>query len=320
MNPESSWGQRIGKVMQYLRRGNLSGLVNEVRQFLIWKRTGGHSLEVSRVQPETGIEFLLPQIRKHVTLEEFPFIAANKENPDWSEEKLRATIHKLGPWEYFFAFSHRLTTKTHATFSERTVDFHRFRSKIISETIVELLGDELGQSTVLDLACHNGVFALDMAFRGARLAHGIEIRERNLNKARFLKNYYRITNVTFERGNVYRLARDMKADVVMCLGILYHITQPVELVEFCYHNSNKLAVIDTICHKEPISAYHVIYGKNPKITIEGTRSIELHPTYRAVIDTMRAVGFKEIMEVVGTCDTPIDLYSDYTRRCFIGFK
>ncbi len=265
-------------------------------------------------------EFLLPQIRKRVILEEFPFITANMENPKWSEDRLRAKITELGHWEYYFEFSHGVTTMINATFNQATMDFHRFRTKLVSETIVELLGPELKQSTVLDLASHCGVFSLDMAFRGARSVIGIEYREKNLRQANFLKDYYRISNVQFEQGDVYNLDPGLKADVIMCLGILYHVIQPVELIEFCYRNANKFAVIETICHKEPISVYHVIGGKNPEVAIEGTRSIELHPTYRAVIDTMREVGFKEIVEVVGTCDTLIDLFSDHIRRCFVGFK
>ena len=58
----------------------------------------------------------------------------------------------------------------------------------------------------------------------------------------------------------------------------------------------------------------------PEVAIEGTRTVELHPTYRALIDTMREVGFREIVEVIGESPQEIELYSDQTRRCVIGFK
>jgi predicted RNA methylase len=309
----ASWSQRIDKAVEYLRRGDLPGLIAEVRRFWTWKRTRGQGA----AYPPT--EFLLPQIRKHIVVEEFPFITANLENPDWSEDELKARIQELGSWEYYFAFAHGLTTEICGTFNEPSVEHHRFRSKLISETIVELLGDEIGQTTILDLACHCGILSLDMAFRGAKSVHGVEIREKNLKQARFLQDYYKIHNVTFEQGDVYEL-RGIEADVVMCPGLLYHVVRPIDLIEFCYRNCRKFAVIDTNCRKDPISAYYVVRDKNPESAIEGTRSIELLPTYRAVIDTMQEAGFKEIVEVVGTCDTPIFVYSGYTRRCFIGFK
>src|SRR5215210_63067 len=94
-------------------------------------------------------EFLLPQIRKHVVLEELPFVRANHANPSWTEERLRATINELGHWEYHFAFSHGLTTEINSTFDRGTIDFQRFRTKLISETVADLLEGELGRSTVL---------------------------------------------------------------------------------------------------------------------------------------------------------------------------
>lgn len=265
-------------------------------------------------------EFLLPQIKKHITPDEFPFLQDRRENPEWTEERLRATVQRLGHWEYYFPFSHGLTTEINATFDQGTIAFHRFRSKLISETVVEVLGPDLGGSTVLDLACHCGVFSLDLAARGAKAAHGVEFREKNLNQARFLADYYRVGNASFEQGDVYALDPGRRADVILCLGILYHVVRPVDLVEFCFRNCDRFAVIDTVCHKEPISAYKVVGGKNTESAIEGTRSIEMQPTYRAVVDTMREVGFADVIEVVGTCDQPIELYSDFSRRCFIGFK
>lgn len=313
----SSWRQRVDKARQYLSRGDLSGLVTEMCQFWLWKQAERRGRGSAMYLPE----FLLPQIRKHIVVEEFPFITANRENPDWSEEELRAKIIELGPWAYRFAFAYGLTTETFCeSFYQPGIEHHRFRSNLVSETVVDLLGDEVGQSTVLDLACHSGIYAFDMAFRGAQSVLGIELRQKSLEKAKFLQDYYRIPNVTFEQGDVYDLDQDLEADVVLCMGILYHVVRPVELIEFCYHHSKKFAVIDTNCSTDPVSAYYVVRDKNMESSLEGTRSLEFLPTYRAIIDTMQEVGFKEIVEIVGTCDTPIFLYSDYTHRCFIGFK
>lgn len=265
-------------------------------------------------------EFLLPQIEKHISLREFPFIEKNLENPAFSEEKLRQLIQELGWWEYYFPFSHGLTTRLYSTFNDDTVNFHRFRSQLISETVAELLGEEAASARVLDMACHCGVFSLDLAARGVGHVHGIEYREKNLAQARFLKEYYRIANADFAQGDVYQLSADAQYDVILCLGLLYHVVQPVNVIEYCYHHARQFAVIETVCHKRPISAYMVIGDKDVNVAIEGTRPIELQPTYRGLIDTMRQVGFKEIVEVVGHCDERIDLFSDFTRRCFIGFK
>ncbi|GAB4549226.1 MAG: methyltransferase domain-containing protein [Anaerolineae bacterium] len=262
------------------------------------------------------------KVYKHFTVEEFPFIVAKQENPAWSPEVLRQRVHDLGTWEYYFPFSHGITTQINSTFNETTKLFHRYRSRLISETIIDLLGDDAKNSTALDLACHCGVMSLDLAYRGVRHAHGIEWRQKNVDQAQFLRDYYQIANTSFVQGDVYEID-DFKEpyDVVMCLGILYHVVRPVDLVEYCYRNCKRFAVIDTNCHKDPISAYIVVRNKNVQGTgIEGTRSIEFQPTYRAVVETMLDAGFKEVIEVVATCDQSVPLYNDGTRCCFIGFK
>ncbi len=273
-----------------------------------------------RYQPDYPTEFLLPQIRKTITLEEFPFIAARRDNPAWTEAAVSAKIEALGTWEHYFEFSHGLSTTLHGTFNTDSMAFHRYRSKLISETVVELLAAEAGQATALDLACHCGLMTLDVAFRGLKHAVGVEVRERNLRQAEFLRQYYQIENASFEQGDVYALRDGLEADVVLCLGILYHVVRPVDLIEQCFRRARRFAVIDTTCVLHPGSYYKVITGKEPTSPIEGTRSVEFAPTYQAVIDTMREVGFQPVVEVVGQAGRRIDGYSSQTRRCLIGFK
>ena len=277
---------------------------------------------VGMISPETGhnAEFLLPKTEKQIVIEEIPYISDRMENEKWDSESIKSEILRTGHWEYYFEFSHGLSTEINCTFNQDTKRLHRFRSSLIGETVADLLGPELRESSVLDLACHCGVMTFDLAHRGAKFVTGIEYREKNIEQAEFLKRYYEFDNVSFEQGDVCSLDTEKMWDVVMCLGILYHVNCPVDLVEWCFDHSRKFAVIDTICHKDPISAYKVVTGKNPDVAIEGTRSIELHPTYRAVIDTMKEVGFKNVSEVIGVCSEEIEMYSDFSRRCFIGHK
>lgn len=265
-------------------------------------------------------EFLLPQIRKHIELTEFPFVSENLMNHEWDRERLIAEVNRLGHWEYYFPFAHGVTTRINSSFDDDTVRFHRYRSALISETIADILGEEKKGATAIDLACHCGAFTMDLANRGLEHVFGLEYRDKNLAQARFLKEYYQVRNASFGQGDVYELDASKTYDVVMCLGILYHVVQPVELLEFCFRSARKFAVIDTVCHKQPISAYMVVGDKNPEIAIEGTRRVEFQPTYRGLLETLKQVGFNDIVEVVGTCAERITLYTDQTRRCLIAFK
>jgi hypothetical protein len=53
---------------------------------------------------------------------------------------------------------------------------------------------------------------------------------------------------------------------------------------------------------------------------EGRETIEFHPTYRGAIQTIRAAGFSQVIEIVGTSKQPHDLYARGVRRCFLAIK
>ncbi|MEM9422554.1 MAG: hypothetical protein AAF986_08625, partial [Pseudomonadota bacterium] len=83
------------------------------------------------------------------------------------------------------------------------------------------------------------------------------------------------------------------------------------------------AVVDTITHASPISAFIQRTNKDTSVHSEGEFSVEYHPTYRALLDLMHAVGFKNLVEIVssgGEDCADHDLYENGARRCIVGFK
>ena len=264
-------------------------------------------------------EYLLPYHKKDIKLEEVDFIKTASLPPDTDTERLKQEIDRLGHWEYFIDFNNGITTRLNATFNDGTVNFHRYRSKLITDTVCRLLGEDLSEASVLDMASHCGYFSLDIAHKGVKQVLGIEYREKNVAQAEFLKRQFGIANCEFRQGDVYEL-EPQDVDVVLCLGLIYHLVRPIDVLELCYASAKKFAVVESICHKESLSAYKVVGDKNVDVAIEGTRPVELQPTYRGLIDSMRQVGFNTIIEIVGTCSTPIDLFSDGYRRCLIGIK
>ena len=268
-------------------------------------------------EPDPEPEYLLPMIRKDIAIEEFPFITGAEFDTAMSEEELVAVVEELGHWEYRFELAHGLNTSLSSRFTEETVSFHRYRSKLISETVADLLGDELPEAAVLDLASHCGMFSFDLADRGAARVHGIDYRSKNIAQARFIAGHYGIENVSFEQGDAYDLDAVDEYDVVMCLGLLYHLVRPIDVLEACRAAATRFVVVETICNPTPVPAYMVVGDKDTSRAIEGTRHVELQPTYRGVIESLRAVGFSEIREVVGRTAEPVELFSEGLRRCFI---
>jgi SAM-dependent methyltransferase len=118
--------------------------------------------------------------------------------------------------------------------------------------IVQIVSDitdrPLSTLRVLDLACLEGKFGIEMALHGAKVL-AIEGREVNLAKARFAKEVLGLDNLELMLDDVRNLDKERHGtfDVVLCLGILYHLDVPdvFNFIERIAAVCRRVAVIDT---------------------------------------------------------------------------
>ena len=104
------------------------------------------------------------------------------------------------------------------------------------------------------------------------------------------------------------------------LGVLYHVLNPFEFIRRTFELCRSFAGHrHGVPHRTGVGLFRD--GRQRREPRQrGQESYELHPTYRAVIDTIRHAGFSEIFEVVGRSDNPHPLYATGNRRCFLAIK
>lgn len=264
------------------------------------------------------LEFLIPRIYCPCPTTMPPFILkAERINPS---DELRRQRDELAPWGFWFKLAPGITTKKLGILGRNRLVC---RSHLITDTVEKLLGNKIAGATLLDMGCHSGFFSMDIASRGAKHVTGVELRSDNLRQGHFLKQHYGIENITFEQADIAKWKPARSFSVVLNLGLLYHVIDPVTLVRNSYDWCQDFAVIDTVCHREPISAFIAAFNKDVDSHGEGTHTVELHPTYRALIDTMHDAGFVDLIELIadpGDDGRASDYYRDHIRRCIIGFK
>jgi SAM-dependent methyltransferase len=153
-------------------------------------------------------------------------------------------VERYGPWT---AHNIRLRDDLY-TMVPGIEGANEFRLRRIVQIISDVTGRPFEQLRVLDLACLEGLFAVELARRGADVV-AIEGREANIEKARFARAALSLHNLELIQDDVRNLARDRhgRFDVVLALGILYHLDAPgvffflQRLAEVC----DGLCVIDT---------------------------------------------------------------------------
>jgi SAM-dependent methyltransferase len=123
-----------------------------------------------------------------------------------------------------------------------------WRLRRLVQIVTDVLGKPLSEARVLDLACLEGHYAIEMALHGARVV-ATEIREANLTKARYTQRTLGLGNLEFVRDDVRDLRRERLGgfDVVIASGIIYHLDVPAvfEFAQHLYDVCDRLVVIDT---------------------------------------------------------------------------
>ena len=189
----------------------------------------------------------------------------------------------------------------------------------------DIVPEPLDRIRVLDLACLEGEFAVEFASHGATVV-GIEGREINLAKARFAKDVLLLKNLELIHDDVRNLdfKRFGRYDVVLALGILYHLEAPavMEVVRSIFGCCTRVAIIDTHFSQEAKEPFtwegNVYFGDywqdhNPNSTHEeqlaalwmsmgNTRSFIL--TRASFTNLLRHVGFTSVYE----CLNPYEYY------------
>lgn len=157
-------------------------------------------------------------------------------------EGKRAIVARFGPW----------TTPIDLGFGINASDVEDpsrgTRLPRLVQIVEDLSGGRLEALRVLDLACLEGMVSIELARRGARVL-GIEARTGNVARARFAKEALELDGLEVIQDDVRNLSRARYGsfDLVLCLGILYHLPAPdvFLLAERMAEVTMRAAVIDT---------------------------------------------------------------------------
>ena len=288
-------------------------------QYKRWRESWGG------IQPT---EYLLPRVVRQISCDWPRFM--HRRTRAQPLDDLRTDLAELGPWYVPFALGDPGDAVVNtmeftdnygaAIFAEDNAQRMQFRTDLIGGTLQLLFGGELPDIDLLDIGCNSGWFSFDLAERGIRAVHGVDLRPNNIAQARYLRDYFGLDNAEFEVADAMSFDETQQWDVVLNLGLLYHVTDPLELLHRTYQLCRRFAVVDTICHDEPFSGYVLFGAKNAEHPHEGREEWEFHPTYRGAIDGLRYAGFREVIEIVATDETTTGLYRNGGRRCFLAMK
>jgi SAM-dependent methyltransferase len=167
--------------------------------------------------------------------------------------KQRIVVDKWGPWT-----ASNIHLADHCYTIGEQIQGDEIKLRRVLQVVSDAIRRPLDSLRVLDLACAEGIYAIEFARQGAA-AVGIEGRTAHVEKAKFVKDALSLTNLEIVQDDVRNLCEEKYGlfDVVLCLGILYHLDVPdvFSFIERIGEVCRDIAVIDTRITLGPTVSY-----------------------------------------------------------------
>jgi SAM-dependent methyltransferase len=208
----------------------------------------------------------------------------------------------LGPWLFDFELAPGLWTKD----CNRQHDLYPYKQNVELVNPLELLSffnkyypSGLAGKDVLDITCNSGAYCFLAHELGARSAKGVDVRERWLEQARFIKSlkYPKAITVSFSNGDpkVYFKKTKRRFDIVIFRGILYRLPDPIHaLMGYC-DLAKETILVESDCVYDIRETCFVALAENHFDVMSGADGLAWLPGGpRAVQQILRYKGFKRV--------------------------
>jgi SAM-dependent methyltransferase len=231
---------------------------------------------------------------------------------------LRERIARFPRWHYAFDLDGHST----ATPGITRVARHAKRLAYLFEPLADACGGSLAGKRVLDLGCNAGFWSLHAYRHDASYVLGVDARTMHVEQASLVFEVERAERSRFAFVQADLLKADWSAwgsfDVVLCLGLLYHVDRPFELAERIAQTGASLVLVDTALSRLPGAAFEVRRENvdDPRNAVGS--GFVLWPTRDAVLALADTAGFgARTLEPAFDDWSECDDYRDGDRRGFL---
>jgi 2-polyprenyl-3-methyl-5-hydroxy-6-metoxy-1,4-benzoquinol methylase len=229
-------------------------------------------------------------------------------------------IKSFSGWSYPFELAGHKTA-----LDAGIINRHEQRKNYFFRPLVDLLGGSLAGKRVLDLACNQGFWSLAAIDNGCDYVLGIDGRQTHIDQANFVFDVKGIhkDRYDFRCGDIFDLLdEDLGTfDIVLCLGLMYHISKHMTLLEHISSVNTDLLVIDTYLSRMRKSLLEISKESLDIQTSSIDYELVMSPTKAAILDMVRQFNYHTVVLRPAFSDyTGATSYKTGSRRAFICAK
>lgn len=203
------------------------------------------------------------------------------------------------------------------------------------ERFASALPADLAGRSVLDLGTNAGYFALQCKLRGAGTVVGVEFIDMYLQQALRIREIWNV-DIDYRRTDVHGIGAFPETfDLVVCAGILYHLKNPLQVLEDASRRCRDAILVETeAIPPDPRNAVMVRQGAPPTLQRRGTGIMkfiegdELNgdgsnwwvPDAECVMGMLRASGFVHVSRPVFLAETRLAIVASKRPDSLLDLK
>ena len=191
-------------------------------------KRSGSSLNLDRLQRAPDDQSYLNEVAQ-----------LSYEGITWNFESISAVRDLLASWNHNI----RLADGIYTSYCPDYYPAHQEIMKVVNEGV----SGEFKGKRILDVGCLEGYFAAECALQGAEVL-GIEGKLINVKKCEFVKSVLGIDNLQVVQDDALAVTQERYGsfDVVLALGLLYHLDDPFTFLGNMSNLCTGFAVIDSL--------------------------------------------------------------------------
>lgn len=208
-----------------------------------------------------------------------------------TKDEIESEIKRLARWHYQID----LGVVTTPIYAKELINRHQQRKRYFFDPLARA-GLFKGKR-VLDLGCNAGFWALNAVEAGCDFVLGIDARPTHVEQANLVfglrgvpPHKYRFVHdniFTFQFGSC-----GGSFDIVLCLGILYHVCKPMELLEKVSEVNRDVLLIDSTVLNSNASVIELRHEPLEDPRMSADYELVFLPSPSAVHDMTAAAGYR----------------------------
>lgn len=209
------------------------------------------------------------------------------------DEQIQQKIDSFPKWRYHFDLNGNPTPA-----SQESINRHQQRKNYFFDPMVELLGGSLEGKRVLDLGCNAGFWSLQAVEAGCDYVLGVDGRQSNIDQANFVFEAKEIEDDRYDFIADDLFGVDLESfgefDVVLCLGLMYHISKHVQIMEKISNINKDVLVVDTSLCDLPGRSMQIRYDDMEQIRNAVDHEMVMAPSWKAVHSLVELFGYSSV--------------------------